>query len=128
MKTVQCWIVALCLGLMGCAHKQVAGAEVASSESAATGSVQTEEVSYSSGSTPLKGFLASPGNVTSKRPGVLVVHEWWGLNDYSRARAKKLAEMGYVALAVDMFGEGKQADHPESANQMMMDLMSNQDE
>ena len=43
------------------------------------------------------------------------MHEWWGLNDYARSRAKQLAELGYTALAVDMFGEGKVADHPKDA-------------
>ena len=59
----------------------------------------------------MKGFLAWDDAISGKRPGILVVHEWWGLNDYARSRAKQLAELGYTALAVDMYGEGKAAEH-----------------
>jgi dienelactone hydrolase len=52
------------------------------------------------------------------------VHEWWGHNDYARRRAKQLAEAGYTAFAVDMYGEGKQADHPEDAQKFMEQVMS----
>jgi dienelactone hydrolase len=101
------------------------GAE--SAASAASAPIATEEVSYSSGSTQLKGFLAYPAG-SDKHPGVLVVHEWWGLNDYVRKRAKQLAEAGYVALAIDMYGAGKTTTHPEEAKQFMMAAISNQDE
>jgi dienelactone hydrolase len=63
----------------------------------------------------LKGFVAYDKNVTGKRPVVLVVHEWWGLNDYLKMRAKKLAELGYLAMAVDMYGDGKIAVNPTQA-------------
>ncbi|WP_320416270.1 dienelactone hydrolase family protein [Candidatus Reidiella endopervernicosa] len=71
-----------------------------------------EEIQYSSGDTVMKGYLAYDNEVKDKRPGILVVHEWWGHNEYARKRARMLAEMGYVALAVDMYGDGKQAAHP----------------
>jgi dienelactone hydrolase len=87
-----------------------------------------QEVAYSAGPTTLKGYLVYPTNATGKRPGVLVVHEWWGHNEHSRNAATKLAELGYVALAVDMFGDGKTASHPEDATKMMMALMSNPQE
>jgi dienelactone hydrolase len=73
------------------------------------------EVSYQSGDTILKGYLAYDDAVQGKRPGVLVVHEWWGQNAYARHRADLLAELGYTALAVDMYGEGKTAEHPDAA-------------
>ncbi len=76
--------------------------------------IVTREVSYPAGGVTAKGFFAAPEGA-GKHPGVLVVHEWWGLNDYSRQRAKKLAELGYAALAVDMYGEGKIANHPNDA-------------
>ncbi len=60
--------------------------------------------------------------ITGKRPGILVVHEWWGLNDYTRGRAKQLAGLGYTALAVDMFGEGKAATHPEDAQAFVAEV------
>lgn len=57
----------------------------------------------------------------SKKPGpaVIVVHEWWGLNEYARHRARLLAEAGYTAIAVDMYGHGKVAEHPKDANGFM---------
>ncbi len=83
------------------------------------GGVQTREVDYSSGGTTLKGYLAWDDSVKGKRPGVLVVHEWWGHNEHARERARMLAELGYTALAVDMYGDGKLADHPDKAGEYM---------
>jgi len=74
-----------------------------------------EEVSYSADGTTLKGYIARPAKADGKRPGVLVVHEWWGNNDYTRKRADMLAQLGYVALALDMYGDGKVASHPKDA-------------
>lgn len=81
--------------------------------------VETKEVTYAGGGVQMKGFLAWDGEVKGKRPAVIVVHEWWGHNDYVRARAKQLAGMGYVALAVDMYGDGKTASHPDNAMAFM---------
>ena len=77
--------------------------------------IKTVEVSYREGDTLLKGMLAYDTAIEGKRPGVLVVHEWWGQNAYARKRAMMLAELGYTALAVDMYGDGKTADHPKDA-------------
>jgi dienelactone hydrolase len=60
-----------------------------------------------------------------KRPGILVVHEWWGHNDYARKRARQLAELGYIALAVDMYGDGKTADHPDDAGKFAAAVRNN---
>ena len=81
----------------------------------ASAEVTGKEVSYTAGDTTLKGYLAMDESDTTKRPAVLVVHEWWGHNDYARKRAEMLAELGYVALAVDMYGDGKTAEHPKDA-------------
>lgn len=89
--------------------------------------VHTEEVTYSAGGTNMKGYLAYDDAVKAKRPGVLVVHEWWGLNDYARSRARMLAESGYVALALDMYGEGKQTTHADEAMKFYTEVMSNMD-
>lgn len=87
--------------------------------------IRTEEVTYYAGETQLKGFLAWDDSSTQKRPGVLVVHEWWGHNDYARKRAKMLAELGYVAFAVDMYGEGKNTQHPKEAQAFMSAVTNN---
>jgi dienelactone hydrolase len=84
-----------------------------------------EEVSYQAGDTTLKGYLAYDNSIKGKRPGILVVHEWWGLNDYARKRARMLAELGYVAFALDMYGNGKQATHPEDAQKFSSEIANN---
>jgi dienelactone hydrolase len=84
-----------------------------------------ETVSYTSQGVVMKGYLVYDDSITSKRPAVLVVHEWWGLNDYARKRARMLAELGYTALAVDMYGEGKQAQHPGDAQKFASEVMKN---
>ncbi len=91
----------------------------------AWGKVMGREVEYRAGETVLKGYLAENPNLKGKRPAVLVVHEWWGHNEYARKRARMLAEQGYVALAVDMFGEGKTARHPEDAGKFAAEAMKN---
>ena len=88
-------------------------------------SIHGEEVSYQAGDTTMKGYLAYDKARSGARPGVLVVHEWWGHNDYARKRARMLAELGYTALAVDMYGDGKTAGHPDDAKKFMMEVMSN---
>jgi len=77
--------------------------------------VDTQTVNYRAGDTEMRGYLAYDGEQEQSRPGVLVVPEWWGLNDYARRRARDLAELGYVALAVDMYGGGKATADPEQA-------------
>lgn len=84
-------------------------------------------VEYTADGTLMKGYLAYNDKIEGKRPGILVVHEWWGLNDYVRRRARMLAELGYTALALDMYGEGKQATHPDDAGKFSMELMKNFD-
>jgi len=72
-------------------------------------------ISYKADGITLQGFVAYDENIKGKRPAVLIVHEWWGLNDYPKMRARKLAELGYIAMAVDMFGDGKTAANPKEA-------------
>ena len=93
----------------------------------ASAKIVGKEVEYKSDETTLKGYLAYDNSVKGKRPGVLVVHEWWGHNDYARTRANKLAELGYTALAVDMYGNAEQADHPEKAGELARSVLGNLD-
>jgi len=81
-------------------------------------------VSYRDGDSELTGFLAKPIN-RNKAPVVIVVHEWWGHNDYARERASMLAELGYVAFAIDMYGGGRLASHPADAKAFMNEVVSN---
>ncbi len=87
--------------------------------------IQTQTITYKDGETPLSGYLAYDNAVQGQRPAVLVVHEWWGLNDYARRRAEMLAGLGYVALAVDMYGQGKTTEHPEQAGQWAKQITQN---
>jgi dienelactone hydrolase len=100
-------------------------AAVAAGAGPSPAAVVTKTVEYEYEGTKLKGFLAYDDAVKEKRPGVLVVHEWWGLNDYAKERCKKLAELGYVAFANDMYGEGKVAAHPEDAGKMATAVRNN---
>jgi dienelactone hydrolase len=72
---------------------------------------------YTAGDVQARGYLAYDDAITGKRPGVLVVHEWWGLNDYAKARTRQLAEQGYVALAADMYGDGRTTTDPKQAGE-----------
>ena len=69
--------------------------------------VVAKPIDYDHDGQKLQGYLVWDDAKPSPRPGVLVVHEWWGLNDYVKTRARQLAEMGYIAFAADMFGAGK---------------------
>ncbi|HCI52159.1 MAG TPA: dienelactone hydrolase [Gallionella sp.] len=91
----------------------------------AQAAVQGREVSYQENGVTLKGYVAYDDAVKGKRPAVLVVHEWWGHNDYVRHRADMLAKLGYTALAVDMYGDGKLAHHPDDAGRFATELSSN---
>lgn len=84
--------------------------------------VQTKAVEYRSGEVPLTGHLYWDDSIAGKRPGVLVIHEWWGLNDYAKARARMLAELGYVAFAADMYGNGQVTDQPDQAREWMQEV------
>lgn len=91
------------------------------------GQVVGEEVHYESGGVSLKGYLAYDAAGGEARPGVLVVHEWLGHNDYVRRRARMLAEAGYTALALDMYGDGKVAEHPGDARTFVMEVLADMD-
>jgi len=93
--------------------------------SSASAKVTGREVEYRTGDTVLKGYLAENTSWQSPRPAILVVHEWWGHNEYARKRARMLAELGYVALAVDMYGDGKTAQHPDDAGKFAGEVMKN---
>jgi dienelactone hydrolase len=82
---------------------------------AASAAIVTKTVEYKAADTTLLGYLAYDDTITSRVPGVLIVPEWWGLNDYAKRRAREIAALGYVALAADMYGEGKITTDPKVA-------------
>jgi dienelactone hydrolase len=80
--------------------------------------IKEEAVTYTGDGVTMKGFVAYDSGSTAKRPAVLIIHEWWGLNDYPKMRARELAQLGYIAFAMDMFGDGKTVDNPDAAGKM----------
>lgn len=105
----------------------IAGAVLSMVCAGAHAAVKGEEVQYTVGKQVFKGYLAYDDAMKGKHPGVLVVHEWWGHNEYARKRARMLAELGYTALALDMYGDGKQAHHPDEAGKFAGELLQNMD-
>ncbi|WP_411823933.1 dienelactone hydrolase family protein [Leptospira sp. 'Mane'] len=86
-----------------------------SSEQPVKASVELKAVEYKLDGKTYEGFLATDKSITGKRPGILVIHEWWGLSDYTKQRAKQLADLGYVAFAMDVYGKGVTTeDHNEA--------------
>lgn len=87
--------------------------------------IQSREVNYNVQGVTLKGYIAYDDAIKGPRPGILVVHEWWGHNEYARKRARMLAQKGYTALALDMYGDGKQAHHPDQASKFSGEIRQN---
>lgn len=93
--------------------------------SSATPNIKTEAVSYNAGQQAMNSFIAFDENKQGARPIVLVVPEWWGMTDYPKMRARMLAELGYFAVAVDMYGSGKVANTPDEAQKTAGAFYSN---
>lgn len=84
--------------------------------------VITEAVTYTEAGEEYTGYVSYDNAIKGKRPGVMVVHEWWGLDDYARRRTEMLAGLGYVAFAVDMYGTGKVTDSADQAKEWMTEV------
>lgn len=80
--------------------------------------IKTEVIDYKDGDVALQGFLAYDDTKLANAPGVLVIHEWWGHNEYVRTRAQQLAGLGYVAFALDMYGKGVTANTADEAGKL----------
>jgi len=87
--------------------------------------IKEEPVTYKEGDTTLKGFIVYDDAVKGKRPGIVVVHEWWGITKHVHSEARKFAEQGYTAFIADMYGDAKTADNPTDASGLMKSLMGN---
>ncbi|HTL05124.1 MAG TPA: dienelactone hydrolase family protein [Gemmatimonadales bacterium] len=109
------------MALAACGPKPAADQQAAATPTGPN--VQTREVEYRSGEAVLKGYIAWDSARAGPRPGVLVVHEWWGHNEHVRNAARRLAEAGYVGFAVDMYGNGKMTAHPDTAQQFMNEAL-----
>lgn len=94
----------------------------------ALAALKSREITYEVDGKSFTGYLAWDDAIKGKRPGILVVHEWWGLNDYARKRADMLAKLGYTAFALNMYGTGKVAEHPDDAKKFMQAVVSDMPE
>jgi dienelactone hydrolase len=87
--------------------------------------LKEEMVSYQLDSSTMNNFVVYDENIEGQRPAVFVIHEWWGLNDYAKMRARELAKLGYIAMVIDMYGNGKMGDNPEIAGQLARPFYQN---
>jgi dienelactone hydrolase len=100
---------------------------VATALVSARAEIKTKTIIYMDGTTALKGMMAWDGGQNGKRPGILVIGEWWGLNEANKNRARRLAAAGYVAFAPDMYGDGKITNNPKQAGKWMRQITGNID-
>lgn len=85
---------------------------------AARGEIVTKSIEYRHGETALEGYLAYDSKIKDPQPGVILVHEWWGLTDHMKNMTNQVAEMGYVAFAIDLYGKGVVTDKTDKAGQL----------
>jgi dienelactone hydrolase len=87
--------------------------------------IKEDAVTYRDGGTTLKGFVVYDEASKAKRPGMIVVHEWWGITKHTRAEAQRFARQGYTVFVADMYGDAKTADNPTDASGLMKSVMGN---
>lgn len=87
--------------------------------------IQEEAVTYKDGDTVMKGFIVYDNAKKGPRPGIVVVHEWWGITKHTRAEAQRFARQGYTVFVADMYGDAKTADNPTDASGLMKSVMGN---
>lgn len=120
MKSISLSILAAAILFTSCNSGTESGETKADSTAAVADSslailVKTDTVSVPADTTTMKCYIAYNENKSGTRPIVLIVPEWWGVTDFTRTKAKQIAELGYFAIVVDMYGNGKTADDPKTA-------------
>src|SRR6188768_1426299 len=111
MRRIQKLLMLATVAFVSCNNDESKPAQNAT-DTTAKSSVKEENIVYTSDSAQYSGFIVYPEGAGAPKPAVIVVPEWWGLNDYAKSRARQLADLGYVAIAIDMYGNDKQADKP----------------
>jgi dienelactone hydrolase len=91
----------------------------------ASAAIKEDPVTYTDGETTMKGFVVYEDAVAAKRPGIVMVHEWWGITQHIHNEARKLAQQGYTAFIADMYGDAKTADNPKDAGALSGSVMKN---
>jgi dienelactone hydrolase len=87
--------------------------------------LKEQTVSYKVDSSTMNSYVVYDENIEGKRPAVLIIHEWWGLNDNIKNKARELAKLGYIAMAVDVYGDGKIGNDPAEAQKLAMPFYAN---
>ena len=111
-------VTGMLFGIGACNSNEKKSPTLTEENSSTTMQIKEEAITYNADTVTMNGYLAYDSSNEKQRPVILIVHEWWGLNDYTKSRARQLAELGYLAMAVDMYGNGKQADDPQLAGQL----------
>src|SRR6185503_6435865 len=91
----------------------------------ANAEIQEKPVTYSDGTTTMKGFVVYDDAIKTKQPGIVMIHEWWGITPHIHNEAKKFAQQGYTAFIADMYGDAKTADNPKDAGALSGSVMKN---
>jgi len=116
-------LIAICVLFTACnSNNDKKGEETAEEKET---KFKEENITYNLDTVSMNGYVVYDENIEGKRPGILVIHEWWGMNDYTKMRARELAKLGYIAMAIDMYGNGKNADNPGDAQNMSMPFYQN---
>ena len=105
--------------------KLLAGALLAFALAPVHAAIKEVPVTYKDGNTTLKGFVVVDTAKKGKRPGIIVVHEWWGITKHMHNEARRLAREGYTAFIADMYGDAKTADNPKDAGALSGSVMKN---
>jgi dienelactone hydrolase len=125
-KVVSCFLLACMVMILSCNNNAESKTETnESTDKKDSMNIKEDAIEYRLDTLKMNGYVAYDAGKEGKRPIVLVVPEWWGLTDYPRSRAKQLAELGYLAMAVDMYGNGKTVDNPTDAQMMSMPFYQN---
>ena len=125
MKSLKCWPIGAVILLAAVASCNSNKTKTEETAVVIAQKIKEEMVNYTSDSVTMVGYVAYDESTDKKRPVVLIIHEWWGLTDYTKSRARKLAELGYMAMAIDMYGNGQQADNPEAAGKLATPFYKN---
>lgn len=123
IKLLPVLIICLLISLVSCNNKN--NSDYKSNKSFIPPVIKEENISYTADTSIMNSYMAFDESFDEKRPVVLVIHEWWGLNEYAKSRARQLAKLGYLAMAVDMYGEGKTVDNPDLAGKLAMPFYQN---
>lgn len=128
MRRSKFLIACLCLAAItvaSCNGSEGGQSSTSSNEKKSNIVIKEENLAYKVDGANCSSFVAYDSASAAKRPVVLIIHEWWGLNDYVKNRARQLANLGYLAIAVDMYGDGKMGNDPKQANDLAKPFYDN---